>query len=522
LKRFTYLFVALAGSILLWAAWPMSPLTFLIFIAWFPLLWIEDRITRKRKLFALTYLHMLLWNVLVTWWVWNASPAGSLGAFFANSLIMCIPWLLFHITKKSLGRWIGYGSLIIYWITFEYIHHNWDLSWPWLTLGNAFATHPDWVQWYEFTGTTGGSLWILLSNVLIYSLFREYYRNGRSRAYFTLMISWLVLVIVPNVIYRGKKSANVAAEGNIVIVQPNIDPYIKFQPGEEEKQLQKLISLSESAIDSNTILVVWPETAIPVQSDEDKLKENAFLAPIWNMLAQHPRMNLLSGVEGYRMFHRKNSIYSRSINSQPGIYYESYNSAAIFDSSSYSIYHKSKLVPGVEILPSFLKFMDKLFEKFGGTTGGYAPDKERRVLVASNSDLKIAPAICYESIYSDFMTGFIRKGANIICVITNDGWWGNTPGHKQHLNYARLRAIETRRWIVRSANTGISCFIDDAGRIINPQAWDTSAAIKLEVPTRSDQTFFVRHGDYISRAMAIVSMLLILLTLFFVIKKQKK
>ena len=147
MKRYSGFFIALAGSILLWAAWPTSSLTLLIFIAWIPLLWIEDHVSNWKKLFGLTYLNMLFWNIATTWWVWNASPAGAMGAFIANSRVMCVPWLLFYFTKKQFGRWIGYSSLIVFWLTFEYIHHNWELSWPWLTLGNSFATHPEWVQW---------------------------------------------------------------------------------------------------------------------------------------------------------------------------------------------------------------------------------------------------------------------------------------------------------------------------------------------------------------------------------------
>jgi apolipoprotein N-acyltransferase len=124
---------------------------------------------------------------------------------------------------------------------------------------------------------------------------------------------------------------------------------------------------------------------------------------------------------------------------------------------------------------------------------------------------KIAPAICYESIYGEYMSKYIRNGANLICIITNDGWWKNTPGHKQHMNYARLRAIETGKWIARSANTGISCFIDPNGTVINPQPWDTAAAIKLNVPvfSSSKETFFVRQGDILSRVMLILALLLI-------------
>ena len=177
------------------------------------------------------------------------------------------------------------------------------------------------------------------------------------------------------------------------------------------------------------------------------------------------------------------------------------------------------LVPGVETLPWFLKFIDTWFEKFGGTTAGYAKQKQRSVLPA-NGGYKIAPAICYESIYGEFMSDYISNGANIICIITNDGWWGNTPGHKQHMNYARLRAIETRKWVARSANTGISCFIDPYGTVFDAQPWDTAAAIKMHIPVDNRETFFVRHGDILSRVTVLLSTLFITLMLvLWMIKK---
>jgi apolipoprotein N-acyltransferase len=506
--------ITLTGSLLLWVAWPESSFTFLIFIAWLPLLWIEEKVPGGKKFFWLAYLHMFIWNIATTWWIWNASPAGSLGAFFANSLLMCIPWILFRITKRSLGRWIGYCSLIIYWLTFEYIHHNWELTWPWLTLGNAFAETPQWVQWFEYTGTTGGSLWILVSNIIIYSLFVEHIHRGRTRNYYIGSVAILLVLVLPIILSKNKPAIESNESVNVVVVQPNVDPYLKCQQGAEEGQLQNLIKLSESMMDARTQLIVWPETAIPLQTDEKFIKENEFYAPLWAFLKRHPTINLLTGVEGYQVFDKKNSINSRELQSQPGYYYESYNSAVLFDSSSYQIYHKSKLVPGVEKLPGFLKFMDKLFEKFGGTTGGYSPQDDRTVLNATNSPVKIAPAICYESIYGDFMTGFMRNGANLICIITNDAWWGETPGHRQHLQYARLRAIETRKWIVRSANTGISCFIDPYGTIINPQAWNTISAIKMQIPLVGYETFFVRHGDMLSRAGCVVSIILVVASMF--------
>jgi apolipoprotein N-acyltransferase len=202
------------------------------------------------------------------------------------------------------------------------------------------------------------------------------------------------------------------------------------------------------------------------------------------------------------------------------MFYESYNSAALMDSNSVQLYHKSKLVPMVETMPTFLNFLSDWFEQFGGTTGGYARQDERTVLIADNSNYRIAPAICYESIYGEFMTTYVRNGANLIAIITNDGWWSETPGYKQHMNYARLRAIETRKWIVRSANTGISCFIDPEGEVFQAQPWDKRTAIKQSVPDNNGvRTFYAMKGDYISKLAIAITIALTLWNIFVVTKR---
>jgi apolipoprotein N-acyltransferase len=521
----------------------MSPLTFLLFIAWVPWLWIEDHVSNARRLFGLAYVHMVVWNILVTWWVANASLPGALGAFFANSLIMCVPWLLMYFTKRRFGRWIGYGSLIIYWIAFEYIHHIWELSWPWLTLGNAFALRPEWVQWYEYTSNTGGSIWVLLSNIIIYGLFVEYKNYGRTKLYYTGLGGWIILLAVPilisgSILKREKKTVEAgftSFKDNVVVVQPNIDAYTEKFNIPVGIQLQKLIVLAEQKIDENTSLVVWPETAIPAQVWEDEIKYDADYFSVWSFLKRHPRISLLTGIDSYKNYgpDKKNASNTARFDKEGNYYYDAFNTAVMLQvdstiyvhdttyetklDSSIQIYHKAKLVPGVETLPSFLQWMGSLFEDFGGISGTLGRDNERKVFLTRRY-YKAAPVICYESIYSDYITEYIRKGANLLTIITNDGWWGNTAGYRQHMNYARLRAIETRKWVARSANTGISCFIDPLGNVITPLPWDTEGAIKLTVPADNRQTFFVKNGDIISRAMLIVTIGLIVLNIGFWIR----
>lgn len=529
-RRLSPLLLSVLSGLLLFAAWPVSPLTFLIFIAFVPLLWLEQQVTSRKKFFGWTYLTMVIWNGATTWWVLNSTVPGGISAILANSLLMCIPWIGFYNVKRKRGERVGYAALILFWLTFEYIHLNWELSWPWLTLGNVFATHPGWVQWYEFTGTSGGSLWILLVNLLIFLLLKTPVKAPTPLT-FRLLIGIGALFILPLTVSwllaPATTLAPVAAQKNIVLVQPNVDPWDeKFVAGKEQAQLQKLIRLSESQLDSNTALVIWPETAVPVQINEDEMKTNYFMAPVWDFLKRHPNVNLLTGIEGFRFFNEKDKTpYSFRV-PETNKYADSYNSAALLDSSRFQVYHKSKLVPGPEALPSFLKFMSPLFEKFGGTTGGYARQSERTVLSTYNHSYRIAPAVCYESIYGEFMATYVRNGADLIVVITNDGWWGDTPGYRQHEQYARLRAIETRCWVAHSANTGISCFIDPSGTVIDPQPWDKTAVIKQSLPPAHKdtdrKTFYVRYGDILSKTAMALTILLVIGWLITLIKNVKR
>lgn len=477
----------------------------------------------RRPFFVWTYLSMLIWNVSTTWWIMNSTVPGGIAAILANSLLMCIPWLAFYNLKKRMGAFAGYAGLLVGWLTFEYIHLHWELSWPWLTLGNAFAVRPNWVQWYEYTGTSGGSLWVLSLNLAVFFQLKNLLVRKRFHVRQTVLLISLLLFPFMTSVYLGldHSAIKMRTPNNVVVVQPNIDPYTKFVQGQEQAQLEQLIRLSEATIDSNTKLVVWPETAIPVAIDESNVRQHPFLQPVFAMLRRHPHLSLLTGIEGFRFFTEKDKTkYSRRY-ADTDSYYDAYNSAALMDTASVQLYHKSKLVPGVETLPSFLAFLDKWFEQFGGTTGGYARQDDRTVLVDNNSNYKIAPAICYESIYGEFMTAYIRNGANMIAVITNDGWWSETPGYRQHMNYARLRAIETRRWVVRSANTGISCFIDPSGRVYQPQPWDTAAAIRQRVPDMYySKTFYARSGDIVSPAAIALTAALLLWNIFVIIKQK--
>jgi apolipoprotein N-acyltransferase len=167
----------------------------------------------------------------------------------------------------------------------------------------------------------------------------------------------------------------------------------------------------------------------------------------------------------------------------------------------------------------YLGFLRNVFFNLGGASGSLGSQDEASVFELKDES-KAAPVICYESVFGEYLTDYVKKGAELIVIITNDGWWRNTPGYKQHLSFARLRAIETRRSVARSANTGISAFINQRGDLVETTRWWEEAAIKGILNLNDEVTFYVKYGDYIARISMFVSVLLILF--LFVRKKTQQ
>lgn len=487
----------LAGCLLI-VAWPVSTLTGLIFFAWMPLLALAAAPLKKMTFFWHILIAMLCWNTGTTWWIWNSTDVGTIAAITANSLLMCIPWLGYRTFLKKYGKRTGYFALVFFWMSFEYIHLNWQISWPWLNLGNVFSMHPNWVQWYEYTGIAGGTLLILISNIVLFELLLEIKKPGSERKITQpfIILTLLTTLLVGYALYYQKSPATKGDQQlEVVVVQPNINPYAKFTTDSMAAQIERLVALSRQQLDSNTRLLVWPETAMSAGDWQDNTRMNALYQPVFALLAQYPRVSLLSGIELFVPYGTEKRTKSARSDGRGG-YYDAMNAAVMANANTnLQYYYKSKLVPGVETLPDFLRVMAPLFEQFGGTSGGYGKSATSAVLTTSSGSVSVAPIICYESIYGEYVGTYVKKGANLLAIITNDGWWGNTPGHKQHLNLARLRAIETRKWIVRSANTGISAIINDRGEIVDTRPWDTMGAIKFSVPLSKQSTLYVALGD---------------------------
>lgn len=501
----------------------------LIFIAWIPLHALEKRIIQEnkpsKKIFLPVYLAFFLYNLGTTWWIWNADKSGAVLAILANSLLMSLAFQFYHLLHKKLGSNWQLVTFVSTWLCFEYLHFHWELSWPWLTLGNVFAVSPSLVQWYSFTGVLGGSLWILLVTVLLFRIATNTSTNKKRLAvvFGTVLFVPLILSLT---IYFTKQTSGTTY--HVCVVQPNIDPYTEKFSGSDSEQFNKIISLIQSHAQPKTQLIIAPETALyPNYSlDETELarypySSYQFNQPIQSLLASFPKSGLLIGAATHAIYEQPHSEVSR-FDEQTNSYSESYNSSLLFTQKhAPAIIHKSKLVLGVEKIPfgSLFPFLEKMAINLGGTAGSLGIEQAPKVFHLNNTI--IAPLVCYESIYGGFTAQQGKQGASFIAVITNDGWWGDTPGYRQHFDFSRLRAIENNRWIVRAANTGKSGIIDNKGVVIKTTDWWKETGFSAPIQLLKTKTFYQHYGDYIG-VIALTITLLLLLIFFLLVLKGKK
>ncbi|MFP4060689.1 MAG: apolipoprotein N-acyltransferase [Bacteroidales bacterium] len=502
MKKEKRIFFAVLSGVLLSAGWYEWASGLILLFALVPLLHVENYLVKNKDdfksvaAFGYAFITFITWNILTTWWIINASFAGLLMAILINTSLMSAVFWIFHYARRKIGTGAGYFSLIVFWLYFEYFYLNAEISWPWLTLGNGFAFNPVFVQWYEYTGVLGGSFWILLVNILFIKLLSAIKVNT-CRSGIARILFYLLLVISVPIIYsilRYNSYHETSDPREIIVVQPNIDPYReKFGGMESELQTRKLLNLAEELVDSTIDYVVAPETALNNNIWLEQLHQNPVIKMVYEFLQPFPDVKFIVGITAYKRYQNpeEKSPTSRQLGGT-SIYYDSFNSAIQIDSTdNIQLYHKSMLVVGVEKMPypRYLRFLERLTLRLGGTFRSHGTQDYRGVFFSPGDSTGVAPVICYESVFGEFVTGYIRAGANLIFVITNDGWWGDTPGYRQHNALSRLRAIETRRSIARSANTGISCFINQRGDIYHPTSWWVPASIKHTLNANDVTTF---------------------------------
>lgn len=506
----------MVSAILLFnAAWTLPMLAILIV----PAMAISIVVAQKSHK-ALLHLYLIFagWNLGTTYWIANAHPLGVIATVGINGLLMALalwwgvrtenmflrfPWF----AKWKIGSFL---PIIAGWLAFEQLHEDWGLSFPWLNLGNTFHSLPSWIQWYSITGAIGGTIWVLLLAQFL----------AKSTSAKTTALTFALPMILSISLFYWP-SNNDQPTIDVAVVQPNIDAYEEKWELPERAQIQKVRRLLAANLNQKKVdLIVLPETFLPKAREEGAFGRKAEDAQLVQLI-QEFSSSAIFGATTYD-FQEEPTVYNRPYGSK---FYTLYNSALFTrGSTDIDIYHKGKLVVGGETMP-FVALLKPILGDWsvalGGTSGTLGVSEERKVFEKPELGLKLAPIICWENEFSNYSTEYARKGANLIAVITNDGWWGDTPGHRQHLRFSGLRAIEQGKYVVRSANTGISAIIDHKGRVMKSIGWEEEGVLKATVPLKNNNTIYVRTGNILGPifvALFLFANCVILLSRFFRLK----
>lgn len=450
----------------------------------------------------------LLWSAVTIWWVWIAAPIGPITAGIVGTFYNLVAFMTCHYTVKRAPRALAYTLLVTLWITTEYLYNSADvMTFPWLLLGHGFSGDVWAVQWYEYTGIFGGTLWVLASNIAIFEVLRTRTKTAKVRAALIALVPMLVSIAL----YFSYKPAEQTA--TISVMQPNVPCYV------EERQAAGMMDPLEdicrlaASVPPGSHYLLMPESAlayIPSVYSIDERRLNSIMPILIQIhgvnLAQ---TKLVTGASTVRYYGEVPATNTARYSDYYG-WFDHYNSALLSNvrGEVESVYHKGRLVIGVEAVP--LKSLFDLFEvDLGGISGQLGWGTEYTLF--ENRGVKIGPSICYEGLYGNYFAGFVREGAEAMAVISNDGWWGDTPGHRRLFDFCRLRAIETRRSVARSANTGISGFISPRGDVVGERLeWDEQGVLTADVELRDNKTIYVVYGDWVARISLFVALLSLL------------
>ncbi len=503
----------LLSGVLLGVAFPTYEPIHLEPLAWIglvPLLLSLKETKSFGEYYKLSYFSMLIFTLVSVWWVALSTPIGGILMYFAESFFLTIPLTLFYIVWRRLGWTVALTALPFIWTAWEWIYLDMDISFAWIVLGNSQANLFWMTQHADIFGVWGISFWIVSFNVLALAVVEKFraatdatqkqvvVRNAAVTA--LVMISMPLLYSAYRLLTPLESLGRVA---KVAIVQPNINPFLKWGAGQENVIMQKHYDVTKRVLSDNPDLIVYPETTIPfyILQPQHIEKRNV----LWNHVAEW-NTPLLTGFPDVMYYDNESDRQAGSkFDKFAKRYYDSFNSAMLIEpkKSTPQVYHKIELVPFAERVPymEYLPFLSEMAMDVGGVSSwGRGSDvKNFSFKTRSGDSVLVGSVICIESIYPRLTAEFTRRGAEFLSVITNDGWFAKSYGPNQHAAFARLRCIETRRAMARCANTGVSMFIDRYGRAYGEIPWWEEQVSTQNVELASGQTFYVEHTDWLPK-----------------------
>lgn len=512
----------LLTAILLGLSFPPLPFGFLVpFALFYFIRFIEDKTPAQS--FRLGYWLGLFWGSITLFWIAASTLTGAIFAIVINAFHYAILWWLFAKIRK-LGRTPALLSLPFLWTALEYLRLFTDIRFNWMTLAHTQTYYLPFIQIIDVSGTLGISFVLVVLGVLVFYFFQL---GDRLKWVPALLALGIIFFLVDYGFHRmnhfnQKKYPLIKA----AIVQPNVDPFQKWDPDFQQEAFQMLLKSSRRLVSLKPNIIIWPETATPFFM---RARFSA-LHRIHSFL-DSTQTFLLTGTPDYEFLKETNT-------------YKTYNAAFFFSprKSGYQTYRKMALVPAAESMPfkKFLPFLRKI--DVGG--GDFFPGKEftvfrfkipwylgrfkgdsyHAVKVDSSRMVRIglSAIICYESVFPQIVRKFILNGANLLTIITNDGWFGLTNGPYQHAQFAVLRAIENRVSVIRCANTGISGFIDPTGKYLRKAPLGSKRDFTAWIPVNSEKTFYTRHGEWFGEFTLLVSFLILFVKFVFWVINRKR
>ena len=313
---------------------------------------------------------------------------------------------------------------------------------------------------------------------------------------------------------------------DVLIGQPNLDPYKKFTSMTQSQQTDILLSLLQEGLKEGPAdLLMAPET-FTFDVVLNDVASSPTVQRFTSFLQDHPGSDFLFGAATNEIFFTK-AAPDLLCYPYGNAWRKPRNSAIMLSpDGSTGIFHKSKLVVGTELTP-YPRIFVPLDNWLAGIINGGHPlmardsGQDEISLLQLSDGTRLGCAVCYESVYGEYCTGYASRGAGFLAVITNDSWWGDTPGYEQHLSYSALRAIELRRDIARCGNSGISCFINQKGEIVQRGPWWEAVTLRGTVNVNTKQSFFTRHGDIAGRVSVLTFLLLLVLLLVRILLPRK-
>jgi len=489
-------------------AFPPFKLGFLAYWGVIPfLILLENK--NARETFRWGYFVGFIFSLATLSWIgWTTAPG-------AISTILVHPfyYAIFAVLLIPLRRLWPNGYLVavpFVWTAIEYVKSIGDLGFPWLTLGYTQTYYLRLIQYSSYTSVYGVSFWIVSLNVLLLALWRFHENKRWVISLAVILILFFVtpylysLVVMPHT-EEPKEQIRVG------IVQGNVDPYQKWEKGFVEENFRIFETLSRETAKDKPDVVIWPETATPTWL----LRRPEHLSRV-RALAAEIGTPILTGIPDYVFISDKE--------------YRTFNAAALIygDGRPIPTYAKMHLVPFGERVPfeDDIPFFKEWLTKLEMGEGNWSPGSEIKLFELAGPMTNgqsvameakhVAAIICFESIFPEEVAAFVRKGADLLVVITNDAWFGRphapfwmSGGIYQHAQIAIFRAIENRISIARCANTGMTMTIDPFGRIKRRAPLFEPAVLNDVLPLRHETTFYTRHGPVFIHSVSIIALALV-------------